>query len=187
MGLYLPVVVILVALLANIDTLSNGVLAKSLRANKSDEGRSEIEARGGGVVSKVLNYFKDNNFKSDDFVKGKLKLKGLSGDELTGHKNYKYFQKFVESNQLDVWMKADTSTIAVWKELGLGNVNTWDDLMKAVDTDAFNLYQRYADSFENNAFIEGRENSKNGELEKSYKPELLVMTTLGIDKLHRQH
>ncbi|OWY96666.1 hypothetical protein PHMEG_00033012, partial [Phytophthora megakarya] len=51
------------------------------------------------------------------------------------------------------WLKADKSTVAVWRELGLGSISTWDDLMNAAHTDAFKIYQRYVDSFDNNAVI----------------------------------
>ncbi|OWZ05067.1 Avirulence (Avh) protein [Phytophthora megakarya] len=154
MGLYLTVVVVVVAHLVNVGTLSTGVLAqltpnphhlthsivsgtdiieqRSLRVNERDEGRSDSEERAGTLISKVSNYFKDNNVirwadkhKSDDFVKGKLKLNGLSGDALTGHKNYKFFEKFVflkEYNRLRAWEKAGASTFAVWTELGLGTI-----------------------------------------------------------------
>ncbi|OWZ05125.1 hypothetical protein PHMEG_00022843, partial [Phytophthora megakarya] len=58
-----------------------------------------------------------------------------------------------QQNQIRAWEKTETSTFAVWREVGLGNINTWDDLMNAADTDAFKLYQRYADSFDNRAFL----------------------------------
>ncbi|OWZ01218.1 RxLR effector protein, partial [Phytophthora megakarya] len=189
MGIYYmyTVVVVVIALLVNLDTLSTCVLAqvttksshwthstmrgainniidkRSLRVDNSGDGRGDTEERVGNIFSKVSNFFKNNNAirwadaaKSDDFVKKKFKLTGLSGVALTGHKNYKHFEKFVEiktSNQLDAWLKADKSTVAVWRELGLGSISTWDDLMNAAHTDAFKIYQRYVDSFDNNAVI----------------------------------
>ncbi|OWZ05604.1 RxLR effector protein [Phytophthora megakarya] len=72
--------------------------------------------------------------KSDDFVKQKLKLNGLSGDALKSNKNYKYFKQFVdikEGNQRDVWLKQEVSTSDVWTKLGFGNVKTQEELTKA--------------------------------------------------------
>ncbi|OWZ21357.1 LOW QUALITY PROTEIN: Voltage-gated potassium channel subunit [Phytophthora megakarya] len=132
-----------------------------LRVDNSGDGRGNTEERVGNIFSKVSNYFKNNNairwadaFKSDDFVKEKFKLTGLSRT-YTAQKlqALEKFVKIKKSNQLDAWLKADKSTIAVWRELGLGSINTWDDLMNAADTDAFKMYQRYADSFDNNAVI----------------------------------
>ncbi|OWY93916.1 hypothetical protein PHMEG_00036509, partial [Phytophthora megakarya] len=182
MSLYHAVAVLVIALLVQVDTLSSCVFAqltiksshwthsgeiimdkRLLRDNKGGDDRRHTDERAGSFVSKVSNLLKDHNsirwadaFKSDDFVKEKFKLTGLSGVALTGHKNYKYFEKFVEIkklNQLDAWMKADRSTFAVWRELGLGSINTWDDLMNAAHTDAFKLYQRYASSSDNYAVI----------------------------------
>ncbi|OWY92780.1 RxLR effector protein, partial [Phytophthora megakarya] len=141
--------------------------------------------------------------KSDDFVKQKLNLYGLSGHALTEHTNYKLFEKFVrikQANQLNAWKEADASTFAVWRDLGLGDINTWDDLMRAADTDAFKLYQRYADSFDNTAVIKAAFERKDVPVltsdtswteriarmvnwKANEKSESYVMTTLGFDKL----
>ncbi|OWY98368.1 Avirulence (Avh) protein, partial [Phytophthora megakarya] len=183
MGFYYAFVVIVIILLVNGDMFSTCVLAqvtthsganivdkRSSRVNKRSDGGSDTEERAGNIFSKVSNFFKNNNairwadaFKSDDFVKEKFKLTGLSGATLTRHKNYKHFVKFVEiktSNQLNAWLKADKSTFAVWRELGLGSITTWDDLMNAAHTDAFKMYQRYADSFDNNALLDAAIKSK---------------------------
>ncbi|OWZ05066.1 RxLR effector protein [Phytophthora megakarya] len=185
----------------------------SLRVHKSDEsgeGRSATEERVGNFISKISNFFNDyraigwaDQLKSDDFVKGKFKLNGLSGEALTGHPNYKSFELFVmlkERNRLDAWQTTGTSTFAVWTELGLDSINTWDDLINAADTDAFKLYQRYADTFDNNALMSSIEEGKpmsvlssdtswaeriarmvNWKVNK--KVEVYVMKALGFDKL----
>ncbi|OWY97285.1 RxLR effector protein [Phytophthora megakarya] len=114
---------------------------RSLRVNTRDEAGGDVdntlEARTGNLISKVSDFLKRDNVirwaeagKTDDFVKEKLKLNGLSGNALIQHKNYQYFENFVmfkRSNQLTAWQTTDTPTYAVWRELGLGNVNTWDD------------------------------------------------------------
>ncbi|OWY91300.1 RxLR effector protein [Phytophthora megakarya] len=85
----------------------------------------------------------------------KLNLKGLTGDALTEHKNYKFFEQFVRIKTWNPrnWHNTDTSTSVVWRALGLGKIKTWDDPMKAIDTEVFQVYQRYAKSVDDNAIL----------------------------------
>ncbi|OWZ02696.1 RxLR effector protein [Phytophthora megakarya] len=132
---------------------------RSLRAGTADEGDSDKEERADGFISKLANLFKKkinvakwaDADKSDDFVMKKLKLTGLSGEALTQHTNYKFYEQFVTLKRVNAWQKADASTYAVWRELGLGHINTWDDLVNAADTDAFKLYLQYAEAFDKKA------------------------------------
>ncbi|OWZ05068.1 RxLR effector protein [Phytophthora megakarya] len=141
--------------------------------------------------------------KSDDFVKQKLKLNGLSGDALKSNKNYKYFKQFVdikEGNQRDVWLKQEVSTSDVWTKLGFGNVKTQEELTKASGTDAFQVYLRYADSVDNRAVaksynkeeivpvisVDSSWAEKKARMEswvKANKPAAYVMMVLGLHDL----
>ncbi|OWZ18212.1 RxLR effector protein [Phytophthora megakarya] len=138
--------------------------------------------------------------KSDDFVKKQLKLRGLSGDALKAHKNYNYFERFEGRRdviRLERWMTTEASTYSVWTQQGLGYINTWDDLKKAMDTDAFKLYMSYGKYFDTIAHLNmaikpvpviGSDASWMEKVVRilswkhTDKPEEYVMKILGFDK-----
>ncbi|OWZ10733.1 hypothetical protein PHMEG_00016373 [Phytophthora megakarya] len=184
-------------------TVSTGVLAED--GTQSHLARSVVSGTNtiGKRFLRADTTDATDEGKSDDFVKEKLKLTGLSGVALTSNKNYKHFKKFVMIktwNQLDAWRNTETPTYDVWRTLGFGNMNTWDDLMNAADTDAFKLYQQYADYFDNyaitKAFVDHKAISVlSGDTpwtervarmvswKENDKDELYVMVALGFDKL----
>ncbi|KAH7481933.1 hypothetical protein KRP22_011103 [Phytophthora ramorum] len=89
--------------------------------------------------------------KTDDYVLKALKLKGLSGSDLTKNDNYKYFLKFArkaESNRLNKWLRKDFPTYEAWKELGLQKVRTIEQLNQIRSTKEFAVYKRYVNEFD---------------------------------------
>ncbi|GMF10109.1 unnamed protein product [Phytophthora lilii] len=92
--------------------------------------------------------------KSDDYVKGKLKLKNLHGDALTNNKNYKYYAYFTKKSEdylLNGWLRKDINTFQAWQELKLPNVKKLEDFDVAVlNTDKFRVYSRYVKDFDTN-------------------------------------
>lgn len=188
---------------------------KTVHADEDGDNISDFEERAGGLSSKVSNIFskftsKESQVarwaevqKSDDFVKEKLKLKGLSGDALKLHKNYEYFDQFkriTEMDRLNGWLKKEVPTYGVWVELRLGNVHTMEQIAKAMHSDAFRIYTRYVEMFDNrvtwNAFIDKKpvpvvssdatsaeKTSRTVNWVATNRPEAYVKMALGLDKL----
>lgn len=89
--------------------------------------------------------------KSDDYVRGALKLKGLKGDALKSHKNYRYYAHFVkksEEYQLNKWLTRDVTTYMAWEMLGFQQITKADELPLIKMTDEFRLYKRYVNDFD---------------------------------------
>ncbi|KAL4115161.1 hypothetical protein PRIC2_014055 [Phytophthora ramorum] len=102
-----------------------------------------------GKNAKVLWWLETE--KTDDYVLKVLKLKGLRGSDLTKNANYKYFLKFkkrAENNRLNEWLGKDFTTYQVWKELGMQEFRTVDELNQIRTTKAFGLYERYVNKFD---------------------------------------
>ncbi|OWZ16919.1 RxLR effector protein [Phytophthora megakarya] len=133
----------------------------SLRVNENDKTEKgpndTYEERTSDIFSKLLRWLdkilgKNRQMrrwadlgKSNDFVKQKLKLNGLSGSALEQHRNYHLFENFIKITE------AKTSTSDVWKNLGLEKIKTWEDLVKAVETENVQVFLRYANSFDDRA------------------------------------
>ncbi|ETL26678.1 hypothetical protein L916_19691 [Phytophthora nicotianae] len=88
---------------------------------------------------------------SDDYVKAKLGLTGLEGAELKAHKNYRRFEKYVETAiKNDFWTKAEGGypTYSMWKLVGLDHIKTLGQLAAIQSSEQFKLYKRYAIEFD---------------------------------------
>ncbi|KAG3115807.1 hypothetical protein PI124_g11040 [Phytophthora idaei] len=60
--------------------------------------------------------------KPNSYVKAKLDMKGLEGDQLKAHENYQRLVDYAENAlKNDLWEKANRgySTYAMWKGVGL--------------------------------------------------------------------
>ncbi|OWZ08314.1 RxLR effector protein [Phytophthora megakarya] len=90
--------------------------------------------------------------KSNNYVKKKLGLENMKGEELKKHAHFRYYLKYVDdTEEFALWQKVDTSTYQVWKDLGLENkVKTIDDLEMVRGTDEFRKYKRFVNIFDKN-------------------------------------
>ncbi|KAL3663404.1 hypothetical protein V7S43_011809 [Phytophthora oleae] len=134
---------------------SNG---RALRVTKEedDEERAGLAAKLSDLITKFSSKEQQvvrwaDAQKTDEFVLDAFKLKGLTGDRLKLNKNYKYFEQFKkikESDQITAWIKAETSTSAVWRTSGLGNVRTIDEILAVEPTEAFQMYTRFLERYD---------------------------------------
>jgi hypothetical protein len=130
-------------------------------------------------------------------VKTALKLKGLSGEAPTSHKNYKYFKQFLqeaETLRLIRWRSEGVFTSTAWKNVGLANVRSMDELEQASQTAAFKIYTRYVMQLDDVAAREGtvagKLSSDASDMEKlartlamKKRSDSYVKSVLGLDKL----
>ncbi|KAG7400354.1 hypothetical protein PHYBOEH_006111 [Phytophthora boehmeriae] len=92
--------------------------------------------------------------KSDDYIKEKLGLTGLTGKQLTEHTNYKHFrwiQFRKEGDMLHDWLAQvpPLPTFDAWKKLGLEDMvlkRVQLDVIK--QTDKYATYERYVKGFD---------------------------------------
>ncbi|GMF28859.1 unnamed protein product [Phytophthora lilii] len=95
------------------------------------------------VGSKVDDWLQAG--KSIKYVKKELGLRGLTESALLASPKYKFYEKYV-SRQLDEWLKEGRSglpTHVVWSDLGLSRV---------VTADAYNVYVRYANMYDDQLY-----------------------------------
>lgn len=125
-----------------------GAKGRSLRAVDTEDESSEL--RGWWTSAKVRWWLESE--KSDDYVKGALKLKGLEGDALLNHKNYKAFQYFLKKSEdykINKWYRNEYTTYQGWQELGLNKkITLGKDLDKIRNTDEFKVYKHYVNYFD---------------------------------------
>jgi hypothetical protein len=136
--------------------------ARSLRTDKADEER--------GVWKHVKVRWWLETEKSDEYVKKALKLNDLKGTLLTSNKNYKYYKYFVKKSEeylRNKWLRNDLTTYQAWEKVGLKNFRSLDDLEKAKTTDAFQVYSRYVNEFDDNVLYT---------LKAGYRPPALMVS-----------
>ncbi|KAF4315031.1 hypothetical protein G195_011148 [Phytophthora kernoviae 00238/432] len=92
--------------------------------------------------------------KSDDFILKKFGLTGLTGKELTGHKNYKAYMKLsykAEGYKLNGWLREDLPTFGAWNILRLEDkVTLGVSLETIMKTKEYGTYKRYVGEFDDN-------------------------------------
>ncbi|KAG7394164.1 hypothetical protein PHYBOEH_005583 [Phytophthora boehmeriae] len=90
--------------------------------------------------------------KSDDAIKQKLGLTGLSGSKLTSHPNYKVYLQFrykAEGKMMSRMLDNEVSPSVYWSELGLTTgVLTKAQFTNLKSTDEFKSYMRYAEKYD---------------------------------------
>jgi hypothetical protein len=82
--------------------------------------------------------------KSNDYVKKRLGLAGLSGTALTKHKNYRRFVKYVdemEGDKMYKMAKRGTLPTDIWVQQGLDKISQVTPQVKS--SEAFRIYSRF--------------------------------------------
>ncbi|KAJ8531912.1 hypothetical protein ON010_g14050 [Phytophthora cinnamomi] len=89
--------------------------------------------------------------KSDDFVKQKLKLDGLSDEALVASPQFKYYMKFwlkTEKERLKKWLEDGLPPYEAWANLGLERM----DSAKREQSATYKAYMRYTQLFDDGVF-----------------------------------
>nr|AEK81098.1 Avh282 [Phytophthora sojae] len=103
----------------------NGAHGRSLRAEKTRAVSEERENLWTRFYNALRVRWWLETEKTDEQVMKILKLTGRSGDELTGHPNFKTFAKFAktaEKYKLGEWYRSRVSTYDAWVKLGQEDV-----------------------------------------------------------------
>ncbi|KAG6597943.1 putative secreted RxLR effector peptide protein [Phytophthora cinnamomi] len=82
-----------------------------------------------------------------------MKLKGLKGDALKNHENYRYYAFFTKKSEeylLNRWLRHSTTTFRAWEKLGFQKIIKADDLPRIKHTGQFRGYRQYVNNFDDN-------------------------------------
>ncbi|OWZ12026.1 Avirulence (Avh) protein, partial [Phytophthora megakarya] len=90
--------------------------------------------------------------QTDEHVLKALKMNGLDEATMKLHGNYQYYEYFVKKAlgyRINKWLRKDTTTWNVWKELGLNTqIVRRDEIKNIAHTHEFNIYARYVNDFD---------------------------------------
>ncbi|KAG7400336.1 hypothetical protein PHYBOEH_006093 [Phytophthora boehmeriae] len=181
----------------------------STDSTNTEERKIEVLAGLKKLGMKVKRRFWLEFGMSDDYIKEALGMKGLTGQKLKGHKNYKHFEwiRFRKDGDiLNGWLRQEPPlpTFDAWTKLGLEKMVLQNVPLKEImKTDEYATYERYVKGFDR--FIIRTRNShyppKNQiprtarETEMTAKAEIwdrtqmtddYVLYALGLNKLKRE-
>ncbi|POM63697.1 Secreted RxLR effector peptide protein [Phytophthora palmivora] len=91
--------------------------------------------------------------QTDEYVSKALKLDDVDDATLKTKKNYKHYKYFTKKSldyRINKWLRKDTTTFTVWKELGFSHITTVNQLDDIMDIPNFHIYTRYVNDFDTN-------------------------------------